>query len=1093
MDIAALQKELEMERAARTAAEVRISKLNEELEYLNRTVNQIEDNRKTVERANNWLNQLVGNLQNGIFAVDENRTAIIVNDFFCRLFGLKAAAADLIGLNGAEISEEIKHLYKKPQQFIDRTNELIANKKIVFNDEFELVTGQIISRDFIPLFSNDHYTGHLWKFTDITRNRTIEATFEAQRKFYEQILNNTPADIIVCTPDYQYLYLNPTAVSDPELRKWMIGKNNEEYCRHTKRPAELAEGRRAFFNLVTETKTQQEREEKIVDADGHTEYHLRKMYPVLDDHGDVEMVVGYGVNITERKKIEEQILLSEKRYREIFSFSQAWIGTHDMQGRFLSINPAACKILGYTEQELLGKKMDFLIPEKYRAQFSGAYLKQIYAEGKAEGIMNVLNKEVKPIYLLYQNYLVNEPGSEPYVIGFAQNITERIHAEEALKRSEEKYRGIIENMNLGMIEIDPDERIIYANQRFCTMSGYELDELISKKATDLFLQGASLKKTRNQLSKRRFGITNSYELAVRTKDGEDKWWLTSAAPVFGPGESVKGTIGIHLDITDQKKLEEQLREAKHNADNLTRSKDIFLTNMSHEIRTPLNAIMGLGKLLSKDNLSPKQKNYLAGIESASASLLAIINDLLDFSKIEAGKITIENISFNLEVITAQVISILTHKAEEKGLALSYEIDSKIAPVLIGDPYRVNQVFMNLLSNSIKFTEKGSVCLKAFFVDEAEDYQTIRIVVEDTGIGIKDEYLDKLFDKFTQEDETVVRKFGGTGLGMSISKQLMELMGGSITVASEKNKGTAITLTFRFKIGASRVIEKKRTIKNDTSQINNRKILLVEDNSLNRLLAYTILTEYGAIVSEAENGAEAVEIMRKENFDIVLMDIQMPVMDGIMATQIIRSEISKTIPVIALTANAIKGKEDQFLDGGMNDYIVKPYSEINLVNPIAKWLGKSASGHVADAVQKNDADDPLTKEETASSITEPAGDQLSSTTGQTGIPLYDLGKLMNIARNDSGFITKMLQLFISETGPALIKINEAYDAGDLKTVKYYAHRMKPSISNLGIGSIKKEVLEIEFLQEKTPEMKEKVAFINTTLSNVIAQLKLDYNL
>ena len=208
--------------------------------------------------------------------------------------------------------------------------------------------------------------------------------------------------------------------------------------------------------------------------------------------------------------------------------------------------------------ELAGVKLDSLIPEKVRHEFSGTYMKKILADGKADGIMSILNRQGKTIYLLYHNYLVNEPENEPYIIGFAQDITQRIHAEEALRKSEERYKGIIENMNLGMLEMDNDERITYANQRFCTMSGYEPKELIGNKATDLLLQGVSLKRTRNELLKGNYGINNGYELAVKTKNGEDKWWFTSATPVYNPDETPKGTISIHLDISGQKKLEEQL-------------------------------------------------------------------------------------------------------------------------------------------------------------------------------------------------------------------------------------------------------------------------------------------------------------------------------------------------------------------------------------------------------------------------------------------------------------------------------------------------------------------------------------------------------
>jgi len=1083
MNIRSLQEELERERAVLRAAKDRIAIQNTELEKLRKESELREKTEEALEDTNNRLIELITNIQSGVFAADENRSIIIVNETFCKQFGIPVLPETLIGTNGAKVFDHLKHLFKDPEEFLARINTILEAKKAVLDDELKLINGHIFSRSYIPIYSKGIYKGHLWKFTDITRNKTIGDTFETQRKFYEQILNNIPADIVVFSADLKYLFANPVAVSKPDLRKWMIGKTHQEYCIYTNKPAEITKTREKAFKNVISSKTKTEWEEKYIKANGDAEYFVRIMYPVIDDRGEVEIVIAYGLNITERKKIEEQIKLSEKKHRDILNFSQAWIGTHDMEGRILTMNPAACNILGYSIKELAGKKIDSLIPEKVRSQFSESYLKKIMTDGKADGIMSVLNKQGKTIYLLYQNYLVNEPDGDRYIIGFAQDITQRIHAEEALKRSEEKYKGIIENMNLGMIEMDTDECITYANQRFCTMSGYELDELITKKATDLFLHGASLKRTRTELSKRQYGINNSFELAVKTRSGEDKWWLTSATPVYGPSESLKGTISIHFDITDQKKLAEQLRVAKQETERSSRSKDIFLTNMSHEIRTPLNAIMGLGKLLSKSELNTNQKNYLNGIENASSNLLSIINDLLDFSKIEAGKITLEDISFSLATISKQAINVLEHKAEEKGLKLTYEIDQRIAPVLIGDPFRINQIFMNMLSNAIKFTEKGSVCLKAFLLNESDGIQKILVVIEDTGIGIKEEYLNVIFDKFTQEDETVVRKFGGTGLGMSITRQLMELMGGSIKVDSKKNIGTTISLTFTFRIGTARVFEKKRTIKNDTANINGKRVLLVEDNGLNRLLAYTILTDYGAIVSEAENGLQAVEFMRKGNFDIVLMDIQMPVMDGIQATKIIRNEINNTIPILALTANAIKGKENQFIEAGMNDYIFKPYTEINLVNPIAKWLNKTDGDGVPVEVQPEKPEAP--------EIVEPPVE--SSSPKIAGAPLYDLSKLKNIARNDNGFILKMLRLFIDETPHSVLKIKEGYSGGDFVSARYFAHRMKPSITNLEINSLKDDILKIEFMKDNDPEMEQMINKLDKVITAVVDDIKLAYKL
>jgi PAS domain S-box-containing protein len=956
-----IQHELELERTMHNEAKKRLANQNKELEALRNKLKETA-NTSSVESVKTTsvvmddessavLKNLMANLEHGILVLDENKKIITVNEIFCERFELKTLPEALKGTDGIKLITHIRPLFKNPDQFVSKTEKILQDKRSLVTDELSLANGQICSCEYIPVFSKDTFKGFILKFKDITRTKTISDTFDTQRRFYEQILNNIPADIVVLTSDGRYLFVNPVAIDKPDLRKWMIGKTMREFYAFTEKPATISEHRLTTFRDVVLSKTKKEWEEKLTDASGNAIYHLRILYPVLDSRGEVGIVIGYGVDITERKKIEEEIQLSE-----------------------------------------------------------------------------------------------------------------------------EKYRGIIENMSLGMIEMDNDERIVYANQRFCAMSGYKFDELISRKATELFLHGASLKMTRAQLSKRQYGIVNSYELAISDKKGKEHWWLTSATPIFDALDNQKGTISIHLDITEQKKLEDQLRVAKYETEKSSMSKDIFLTNMSHEIRTPLNAIMGLGKLLSKSDLNTQQKNYLNGIESASSNLLGIINDLLDISKIEAGKITIEHISFNLETILQQAVNVLEHNADEKGLSLTHEIDHRISPVLVGDPFRLNQVFMNMISNAIKFTEKGSVSLRAFLLGATEESQKILVAIVDTGVGIKEEYLNTIFDKFTQEDETVVRKFGGTGLGMSITKQLMELMGGSISIESKKNVGTTISLIFDFKIGTARVFEKKRTIKNDTYNINDKRILLVEDNSLNRLLANTILTEYGAKVVEAENGAIAVALMRTETFDMVLMDIQMPVMDGIQATKIIRKEINKTIPILALTANAIKSQEEQFIKAGMNDLISKPYNEINLVNPIAKWLNDNAQAKS----QAENVKLPPPK-------TEPPGPPAVTTVDE----LFDISKLLSIARGDAGFINKMLQLFIVETPPAIAKIKEGFQKGDMESVKYYAHRIKPSYGNLGINSLKEEILKIELSTERSAELETLINKLDTVTARVVEQIKQAY--
>jgi PAS domain S-box-containing protein len=1113
MTFESLQAQLEQAKAALSVAKDQIINLNKEIELLKggHAPKSIDQSLSALNTAR--LESFISGCNDGIVVTDEAGRVSLSNEVFCRQFRITATPDFLIGLDFITLIEKSRSLFKDPAQYVAATKKIAADRKPVFKDEFMLNTGMTYYRDSMPVFVDGVYKGQLWKFTDATRNKTIESTFESQRNFYEQILNNVPGSIAVLNPQRKYIFVNPVAVSDTEVRKWLIGKNDEEYCQYRNKPMSLAETRKKVFEKVVSSKREVEWEEKFVSG-SRTEYHLRKMYPVFDATGMLEIVISYGVDITERKKIEEQIAVGQKRYKDIFNYSQAWICSHDLNGKLLSINPAACQILEFEATDLIGHTIDSLMPEKVKQEFKQQYLHKIATEGKADGIMRILNRHGKTLFLLYQNYLVNEPDSEPYVIGFAQNITQRIYAEEALKRSEEKYRGIIENINLGMLEIDPDEKIIYANQRFCEMSGYSPKELIGQMATELLLHGAGLKMTRTQLSKQLYGSSHNYELAIKTKNGEDKWWLTSATPLYNSDGTTKGTIGIHLDITDQKKMQQQLKEAKAVADKSSVSKDLFMTNMSHEIRTPLNAIMGLGKLLNKSDLSSQQKQYLAGIESASENLLSIVNDLLDFSKIEAGKITIEHISLNLEQICNQSLDILRHKADEKGLLLKEDIDSKIAPVLIGDPFRINQVLMNMLSNAIKFTEKGSVTLKARLLAQEEGAQKVQIDIVDTGVGISEKYLTNIFDKFTQEDETVVRKFGGTGLGMSITKQLVELMGGTIAIHSEKNLGTTISVVFDFKLGTARVLEKKRTIKNDTANIENKKILLVEDNSLNRLLAYTILTDYGAEVVEAENGQQAVDKLKAEPFDIVLMDIQMPIMDGLQATRIIRTELKNDLPIIALTANAIKGKENEFFDAGMNDFVYKPYNEINLVNPISKWLNKLPSETPTNAAPPKPksttapkaAPEPVAAKapepQPATAFVPPAPNLKSSEpkkaaaveTFEADGPLYDISKLQNIGSAD--FVKRMLRLFIEEVPPAVMNIKIAYDSGDYKTIKYLTHRIRPSIQNMGIAPLQDDVIVVEQLamkSEKDDDLKRRIDKMNTVIDLVTDQLKKKYKL
>jgi len=643
-----------------------------------------------------------------------------------------------------------------------------------------------------------------------------------------------------------------------------------------------------------------------------------------------------------------------------------------------------------------------------------------------------------------------------------EQINKRVQAEQMLRIREEKYRNIAANMRLGLLEVDNHDRISFANQSFCDMSGYTMDELTGMEASTLFAKNDQVAIVRQKSDLRRNGHSDAYELKVYNKKGEAKWWLISGAPHYNDKGDLIGSIGIHLDITGQKILEYDLKEAKLQAEKSAQAKESFLANMSHEIRTPMNAIMGMSQQLYKTTLTSRQSTFLDAILYSAEHLLVIINDILDISKIEAGKLNLEAIGFSMQASVQGALQVMQHKAEEKGLVLKAVIDDAVSDVLIGDPHRFKQVLLNMISNSIKFTEKGSVTIQCSVLGVAAGRQTIQITVKDTGIGMDEAFMDQLFTKFSQEDDSVARKYGGTGLGMSICKKLIELMDGRIEVSSKKNEGTAITFVLSFQTGSQSDLPAKEEMVCNSSLLAGCRLLLVEDNEMNRLVATTTLEHYGVELQEAVNGEEALRMLKNAHFDLVLMDVQMPVMDGIEATHAIRRDISATIPIIALTANAIKGESDKCIAAGMNAYISKPFEEQVLVRTISSLLGKEIQ---ATILEKSDA---------------PSAEAL-----------FDLEQLRQLSHGDEKFIAKMVAMFVQTAPASIAAMKSALQTNDFARVKSIAHGLKPSIDSFGIVAMKTRIRDIESFPFETNSLGQLHQLIdesNSIISSVIVSFQ-----
>ena len=495
--------------------------------------------------------------------------------------------------------------------------------------------------------------------------------------------------------------------------------------------------------------------------------------------------------------------------------------------------------------------------------------------------------------------------------------------------------------------------------------------------------------------------------------------------------------------------------------------------MSHEIRTPLTGLLGITNLLSKTTLNEQQVKYTNLINSSANTLLAIVNDILDIEKISSGKFELEHIPFKLEEKVLTTVQSFQFKAEEKNIVLSFKSNVADDLIVIGDPSRLGQILNNLLSNALKFTNSGGIYVSVYYYHNDAVSTTLEFEVTDTGIGIKPERLSDIFNPFVQASSDTSRKFGGTGLGLSICKELIEMHGGTISVKSVVNSGTTFTFYIPYQKGDGSMLLNEQDVELDLKSLTGINVLVAEDWELNQFLVQYILESWGCNVTMVNNGKEALDKLGEASFDLILMDIHMPEMDGITATKKIRAlknkEKSKT-PIIGLTANALKGDHLQYLADGMNDCVTKPYTEEKLFYVIHKILRPNENALVAKAEIIQEADVDFIEQ---SSI------------------LYDLSFINEFAKGDTSFIKKMINVFLEAMTAELKQMIAAENEQKYELLSQVAHKMKSAIDGLGIISLKQTVRDIENIRDGNvdPErVKAHVNKIKVTLDQVFVQLE-----
>ncbi len=656
------------------------------------------------------------------------------------------------------------------------------------------------------------------------------------------------------------------------------------------------------------------------------------------------MLIRISDQIKRRKKAEYNAQLNEKKYRELIDQSGVILFTTDIKGIFTFVSSYATRITGYPVDELVGSSFLKLVENDWQETVISFYQHMLNNHLTESTIkFPIITKEGEQKWMEQQAVLVFHNDQPAGFQCITKDVTEiYLLDEERSKRNLERreahllLQSILDNCPQIIFIKDNGGKYIQVNRQFAQVLDLKSHNILGKTDEEIF--GAEIAQKFLKFEKKILDSQKAVEVRQDIMEkGSPRKYSFILFPLFDPSGKVLGISGIGTDITENVNNQKRLIEALKKAEHAEKLKENFLANMSHEIRTPLNAIIGFGSQLMKSDLPEKHRGFVNNINSASQHLLVLINDILDISKIEQGKMSIEEIDFDFHEVIRETASVMSQRAEEKGLPLTVNIDSGIQNYLKGDPHRLKQILLNLLGNAIKFTEKGQIGIEALLRLNTPGHQEVELRVTDTGVGMEKEFLANLFDKFSQEDKSVTRRYGGTGLGMSITKHLVELMGGSIEVNSSKNEGTTIVVRLPFRHSEHKPGEQIHHTSYDKDKLRNCRILLVDDVEMNRMVASAVLSDYGVNITEAENGADAVRLLREQAFDLVLMDLQMPVMDGLNATLQIRNELKLNIPVIALTASAMRRDNEKCFQAGMNDYVTKPFNEEELVGVIQKNL------------------------------------------------------------------------------------------------------------------------------------------------------------
>ncbi|WP_405158390.1 PAS domain S-box protein [Paenibacillus sp. FSL H8-0283] len=889
-------------------------------------INKTETLKRIISEGSSYQS-LFFNHPDAIYVMDIHGNYIDANPSVERISGY--TLDDLIRMNQREICPPDSENSRK--QYI---KEVLAGRSVSNPITFYHKDGSLKQAEvtYVPITEEKEVVGIYGIAKDVTDILEVQRELkEAQEKY--QVLADHAQDLITtCATDGELLYVSPSVYTllgyKPEE---VIGKSFKDYCYSGDYPDPMD-----LSKIGNGCKM------RVLHKKGHYIWMETLAKPVAGESGKSVQIVSISRDITQHKDADRRLRESRQRYRSLFEHNPAAVYSLNLEGKYSAVNSKLVQMLDIPRNKLIGQSFLSNL-DKCEVQHGKHYFDMVKQGEPQYYETRVVNSSGRKIEVSVTNVPIIVDKEMVGVYGIVSDITERKEYTERIQELSKQHELILNTVTEGIFGLDADGITMFMNPAAASMFGYEAKEFIGKNSHPIIhhtrADGSHLPQEECPIHMTVLDgqIRSIKEDVFWRKDGSSFLVQYQVTPIIEQGQ-IQGAVVVFNDVTGER----EIVRAKETAELAAQAKSEFLSMVSHEIRTPMNGIVGMTELLIGTDLSEEQREYAEIIRDSGDALLNILNDILDFSKLESGKMALAYEPFALRKMLEQVAELFKPRADEKHLEIRYRLNPSIPEFMVGDAIRIRQILVNLVGNALKFTDQGSIEVAVDIIKgrKPED-SVLDFAVQDTGIGIPADKLDQLFQSFSQLHPVINRKYGGTGLGLVISKRLVEIMGGSISVESIEGEGS----TFRFAVPAASVdasaeqtasqFHHDRTRQSDKVAM---RILVAEDHPVNRKILREYLEKLGYHADVCTNGVEAIDAISQNAYDIVLMDIHMPVMDGLKATDLLRRLIpqDRIPPIIAVTGNAKREDKEACLEMGMRDFISKPVMLSELKRVLQQW-------------------------------------------------------------------------------------------------------------------------------------------------------------